>query len=167
MGGVTLRTVAEEAGVSVSTVSNAYNRPDQLSAEVRTRVEEARIEQSRSNNEAQAAQVALQDATREFRDAQRKLQEIDRNLAQKTARLKLLQQLQEKWEGFGEGAKALLQGRFTSLFGEQKFVPVTQGLEVRAEYAKAVEAILGSSVEAISVSAICRLPTNAPSNIAL
>ena len=124
----------------------------QALAEVRTRVEEARIEQSRSNNEAQAAQVALQDATREFRDAQRKLQEIDRNLAQKTARLKLLQQLQEKWEGFGEGAKALLQGRFTSLFGEQKFVPVTQGLEVRAEYAKAVEAILGSSVEAISVS---------------
>jgi DNA-binding LacI/PurR family transcriptional regulator len=38
MGGVTLRTVAEEAGVSVSTVSNAYNRPDQLSSEVRERV---------------------------------------------------------------------------------------------------------------------------------
>ncbi|GAB3450013.1 LacI family DNA-binding transcriptional regulator [Phycicoccus ginsengisoli] len=38
MGRVTLRTVAEQAGVSVSTVSNAYNRPDQLSAEVRGRV---------------------------------------------------------------------------------------------------------------------------------
>jgi chromosome segregation protein len=119
---------------------------------VRSRVEEARAEQSRSNNEAQAAQAALQKATQEFRDAQRKLQEIDRNLAQKTARLKLLQQLQEKWEGFGEGAKAILQGRFASLFGEQKFVPVTQGLEVRADYAKAVEALLGASVEAISVS---------------
>ncbi|MBP7481554.1 MAG: chromosome segregation protein SMC [Lacunisphaera sp.] len=121
-------------------------------SEVRARVEAARVEQSRSNNEAQAAQAALQDITHNFRDAQRKLQEIDRNLAQKTARLKLLQQLQEKWEGFGEGAKAILQGRFTALFGEQKFVPVTQGLEVRAEYAKAVEALLGASVEAISVS---------------
>ena len=121
-------------------------------SEVRARVEAARVEQSRSNNEAQAAQAALQDVTQKFRDAQRKLQEIDRNLAQKTARLKLLQQLQEKWEGFGEGAKAILQGRFTSLFGEQKFVPITQGLEVRAEYAKAVEALLGASVEAISVS---------------
>ncbi len=124
----------------------------QALAEVRTRVEQARVEQTRSNEEAQAAQSALQDATREFRDAQRKLQEIDRSLAQKTARLKLLQQLQEKWEGFGEGAKAILQGRFASLFGEQKFVPVTQGLEVRADCAKAIEAILGSSVEAISVS---------------
>ncbi len=121
-------------------------------SEVRARVEAARVEQSRSNNEAQAAQAALQDATHKFREAQRRLQEIDRNLAQKTARLKLLQQLQEKWEGFGEGAKAILQGRFTALFGEQKFAPVTQGLEVRAEYAKAIEALLGASVEAIAVA---------------
>lgn len=35
---VTLKTVAEEAGVSVSTVSNAYNKPDQLSTAVRERV---------------------------------------------------------------------------------------------------------------------------------
>jgi DNA-binding LacI/PurR family transcriptional regulator len=38
MGRVTLQTVAAAAGVSRSTVSNAYNRPDQLSAEVRERV---------------------------------------------------------------------------------------------------------------------------------
>jgi len=131
---------------------SAVESATQALAEVRRRMEVARVEQSRSNNEAQAAQATLQDVTQKFREAQRKLQEIDRNLAQKTARLKLLQQLQEKWEGFGEGAKAILQGRFTALFGEQKFVPITQGLEVRAEYAKAVEALLGASVEAISVS---------------
>jgi DNA-binding LacI/PurR family transcriptional regulator len=38
MGNVTLKSVAEAAGVSISTVSNAYNKPDQLSAEVRQRV---------------------------------------------------------------------------------------------------------------------------------
>jgi chromosome segregation protein len=121
-------------------------------AEASQKVQEARIEQSRANNEAQAAQTALHDATQKFREGQRRLQEIDRGLAQKTARLKLLQQLQEKWEGFGEGAKALLQGRFAHVLGEQKFVPITQGLEVKPEYAKAVEALLGASVEAISVS---------------
>ncbi len=158
----------ESSGLEVD-ARTSQNKFDQLSTElaelraaveaaaaaltqVRSRVEEARAEQSRSNNEAQAAQAALQKATQEFRDAQRKLQDIDRSLAQKTARLKLLQQLQEKWEGFGEGAKAILQGRFTALFGGQKFIPITQGLEVRADYAKAVEALLGASVEAISVS---------------
>lgn len=38
MARVTLQTVAEAAGVSRSTVSNAYNRPDQLSADLRERV---------------------------------------------------------------------------------------------------------------------------------
>jgi DNA-binding LacI/PurR family transcriptional regulator len=38
MGAVTLKTVAEACGVSISTVSNAYNKPDQLSAEARQRI---------------------------------------------------------------------------------------------------------------------------------
>ncbi|HYC70046.1 MAG TPA: chromosome segregation protein SMC [Opitutaceae bacterium] len=121
-------------------------------AQARGRMEQARADQSRANNEVQAAQAALQEVTRQFRDAQRKLQEIDRSLAQKTARLKLLQQLQEKWEGFGEGAKALLSGRLDAITGGQKFTPIMQGLEVRPEYAKAFEALLGASVEAIAVS---------------
>ena len=35
---VTLSTVAEHVGVSRSTVSNAYNHPDQLSAEMRQKI---------------------------------------------------------------------------------------------------------------------------------
>jgi DNA-binding LacI/PurR family transcriptional regulator len=39
--GVTLQTVADEVGVSRSTVSNAYSRPDQLSPELRRRILQA------------------------------------------------------------------------------------------------------------------------------
>lgn len=35
---ITIKSVAEAVGVSTSTVSNAYNRPDQLSAELRERI---------------------------------------------------------------------------------------------------------------------------------
>lgn len=38
---VTLQTIADELGVSRSTVSNAYSRPDQLSPELRSRILEA------------------------------------------------------------------------------------------------------------------------------
>ncbi|TCO48671.1 DNA-binding LacI/PurR family transcriptional regulator [Kribbella antiqua] len=38
MAGVTLKTVAKAVGVSPSTVSNAYNKPDQLSAALRERI---------------------------------------------------------------------------------------------------------------------------------
>lgn len=38
MARITVKTLAEALGVSASTVSNAYNRPDQLSAELRLRI---------------------------------------------------------------------------------------------------------------------------------
>ena len=124
----------------------------QQAAELDARVEEALAEKSRAHNESVAAQQAITDLTREFREAQRKLQEIDRALAQRTARLKLLQQLQERWEGFGEGAKAVLQGRLDPALAGAKVSPITQGLTVKPEFGKAVGAILGAAAEAISVS---------------
>ena len=124
----------------------------QMAAEAEARAEEALAEKSRAHNESVAAQQAVTDLTREFRDAQRKLSEIDRALAQRTARLRLLQQLAERWEGFGEGAKAVLQGRLDAALAGAKAVPIMQGLAVKQDFAKAVEAILGAAAEAISVS---------------
>ncbi|QYM77481.1 chromosome segregation protein SMC [Horticoccus luteus] len=124
----------------------------QMAAEFDTRVEEALAEKARAHNETAAAQQVIADLTHEFREAQRKLAEIDRQLAQRSARLKLLQQLQERWEGFGEGAKAVLQGRLDGALAGAKPQPITQGLELRRDCGKAIEAILGAAAEAISVS---------------
>ncbi len=124
----------------------------QLTAELDVRVEEALAAKSRTHNEATAAQQAIVDLTSEFREAQRKQQDIDRGLAQRTARFRILQQLQEKWEGFGEGAKAILQGRLDTALEGAKPTPITQGIEVKPQFARAVEAILGSAAEAICVS---------------
>ena len=121
-------------------------------AELDARTEEALGEKSRAHSESVTAQQAITTLTSEFREAQRKLSEIDRQLAQRTARLKLLQQLQERWEGFGEGAKAVLQGRLETALNGAKASPILQGLDVKPEFGKAVEAILGSAAEAISVS---------------
>jgi chromosome segregation protein len=120
-------------------------------SEVEARVEEALAEKSRAHGEVSQAQQAIGDFTRQFREAQKALQEIDRVLAQRTARLKLLQQLQERLEGFGEGAKAVLQGRLDAALAGAKATAITHGLEIRPEFAKALEAVLGPAVEAISV----------------
>jgi chromosome segregation protein len=63
-----------------------------------------------------------------------------------------LQQMQERWEGFGEGAKAVLQGRLDEALAGAAAVPLTRGLEVRPEFGPAIEALLGSAAEAIGVS---------------
>ncbi len=121
-------------------------------SELTARVEEATVAKARAHQETQDVQIQIGDLTKEFREAQKKLQEIDRQLAQRTARLNLLRQLAEKFEGFGEGAKAILQGRLAPTLGEARAVPVTQGLQVAPAHAKAVEALLGSAVEAINVA---------------
>jgi chromosome segregation protein len=120
--------------------------------EAAARVEQALAARNQANDSAAEAQRAVADATREFREAQRKIQENDRQAAQRGARLRLLQQLQERWEGFGEGAKAVLQGRLSGALGDAKATPVSQGIEVKPEFGRAVEALLGSAAEAIQVS---------------
>ena len=142
----------ESLAQEIENVRQEVAAATQRAAETEARTEEALAEKSRAHNEAVAAQQAITDLTREFREAQRKLSEIDRALAQRTARLRLLQQLAERWEGFGEGAKAVLQGRLDAALAGAKAVPITQGLAVKPEFGKAIEAILGSAAEAISVS---------------
>jgi chromosome segregation protein len=121
-------------------------------SELTARVEEATVTKARAHQETQDVQIQIGDLTKEFREAQKKLQDIDRQLAQRTARLNLLKQLAEKFEGFGEGAKAILQGRLATTLGETAATPVTKGLEIAPAHAKAVEALLGSAVEAINVA---------------
>jgi chromosome segregation protein len=141
-----------ELAASLAEVQQAGTAATARAQAEQQRLEGARSEQSRSHNEVQAAQHALAEATQRFREGQRRLQELDRTLAQRAARLRLLQQLHEKWEGFGEGAKALLQGRLETVLAGRRVVPITEGIEVKPEYGKALEALLGSAVEAIAVA---------------
>jgi chromosome segregation protein len=136
-----LRRASEESAVAAKAAEEALAKS-----------EETLAGRTRSSEAAAEAQQSVADLTREFREAQRKLQETDRQMAQRGARLRLLQQLQERWEGFGEGAKAVLQGRLSGALGGSKATPVSQGIEVRPEFGRAIEALLGSAVEAIQVS---------------
>ncbi|MFA5057173.1 MAG: AAA family ATPase, partial [Opitutaceae bacterium] len=142
----------DELAAQITEVHQARAAAAARATEEQRRLEAARVDQSRAHNDLQAAQHALQEATQRFRDGQRRLQELDRTLAQRAARLRLLQQLHEKWEGFGEGAKALLQGRLDSVLAGRPIAPITQGLEVKPEFGQALEALLGAAVEAIAVA---------------
>ena len=136
-----VRLVAENAAAS-----------DKAALEAFARAEEALTGKTTAAEAASLAQKGVVDATRDFRESQRRLQEIDRQMAQRGARLKLLQQLQERWEGFGEGAKALLQGKLSGALAGSRATAVSQGLEVRREFGRAIEALLGTAAEAIEVS---------------
>ncbi|HEY1765373.1 MAG TPA: chromosome segregation protein SMC [Opitutaceae bacterium] len=121
-------------------------------AEAAARTAEALAGSEGASQAAAQAQQAVGTTTRDFREIQRALQETDRLIAQRGARLRLLQQLQERFEGFSEGAKAVLQGRLSGALAGSKASAVAQGLEVKPEYGRAIEALLGTAAEAVQVS---------------
>ena len=136
-----LRLVSEQAALDARAALDAL-----------ARAEETLAGRARSSEAATQAQQSVAEATREFREVQKKIQDTDRQMAQRGARLRLLQQLQERLEGFGEGAKAILQGRLAGALAGSAATPVSQGIEVRPEFGRAIEALLGSADEAIQVS---------------
>lgn len=144
----------EALATDVEVVRQQQSSAVQQLSDIQARVEEAQVTKARAHSETQDLQIQIGDLTKEFREAQKTLQEIDRNIAQRSARLKLLQQLAEKFEGFGEGAKAVLQGRFTPVLGvgAAKPRPITDGLRPRAEWTRALEALLGAASEAVVVA---------------
>jgi DNA-binding LacI/PurR family transcriptional regulator len=56
---VTLQTIADRAGVSTATVSNAYNRPDRLSAKLRERILQVARELNHAGPDPLARQLRL------------------------------------------------------------------------------------------------------------
>lgn len=99
----------------------------------------------------EAARDGVSEKRDAFKVAQVNIQQIDRNVAQKSARVKLLQQLQEKLEGYGEGAKALLKGKLRGSLEGRAFAPLTSDLSVKDGYGLAIEVLLGSAMEAVAV----------------
>ena len=142
----------EALAAEVKQLADQAEASDRAALEALAKAEEAFTGKTSSTEAAGIAQQAVIEATGAFRESQRKLQEVDRQMAQRGARLKLLQQLQERWEGFGEGAKAVLQGRLAGAMGGTKATAVSQGLEIKPEFGRAIEALLGTAAEAIHVS---------------
>ncbi len=126
-----------EAQQAFETFSTGVNGTLQRQAELEAALEKAREDVSEKRDAFRATQV--------------RIQELDRTVTQKTARIKLLQQLQEKLEGYGEGAKALLKGRMQGDLSGREFSPLASNLLVKDGYGSAMEALLGSAVEAVSV----------------
>ena len=86
-----------------------------------------------------------------FRGLQVEIQDMDRQLARMAAHLNVLNDLNKKFEGFSEGAKALLQGRIDAVVDTREFSLLAKNIEVSSDDTRAVEALLGASLDALLV----------------
>lgn len=112
-------------------------------------LEERAREKERLEREMEPLREESERLGGEFRNLQSKIQILDREVAQNLAQLRILEELERKLEGFGDGAKAILGGEFKGIFGDEAFQPLTGALRIEQGYTKAMIGLLGPAVDAI------------------
>lgn len=136
---------------TILTLKQEVEALDKGLADIRRLLEKRRAEQAAAEQAVEEARTDSREILAEFRALQETIQEQDRGVARKTAQLNVLENLQAKFEGFGEGAKAILGGKLGDTVGEADVTILSKELKVPAAYTKAVETLLGSAVDALYV----------------
>lgn len=90
-----------------------------------------------------------QELTHAFRDRQKAIQEVERRRAALQAQVDMLNNLQARFEGFSEGAKAILQGKCGEALPEGSFSLFLKKLKVAEGCTQSVELLLGAAANGI------------------
>ncbi len=136
-----LSTEAEEAASETQRQETALT-----DAQGTVQAQEANLSEAREAEQAQR---------QAFRAHQEKIAEADREVARLGARLATLEDLQARFEGFSEGAKAILQGKLEApVLPEAAARAFGQSLRINGGWESALEGILGAAAGAVSLETL-------------
>ena len=120
-------------------------------AEIQRLLAKRREEQQLSEAALEKARVDSKEILQQFRTLQEHIQEQDRGIARKTAQFNVLENLQAKFEGFGEGAKAILGDKLGEIASKDSVSIISKELKVQPAYTSALETLLGQAAEALFI----------------
>ena len=120
-------------------------------ADIQRLLEKRRAEQAASEAAVETARNDSREILTQFRCLQERIQDQDRGIARKTAQLNVLEGLQAKFEGFGEGAKAILGDKLSEVVSKDSVSIISKELTVNSAYTKALETLLGSAADALYI----------------
>lgn len=121
-----------------------------------TEARRAEVAAARSESETLAAEARR--LSGEFREVQKQIQDAERAVARTSTQLNLLEQLHAKFEGFSEGAKAILRGDIADLAPAGSAQPLHHILDIpNPEDSALLETLLGTAAEAIVIDDASRL----------
>ncbi len=136
---------------NIATLKEEAGALEQALVEIQRLLSQRRDEQQASELAVEKAREDSRDIVAQFRSLQERIQEQDRGIARKTAQLNVLEGLQAKFEGFGEGAKAILNDKLGELVSKDAVTILSKELKVDPAYTAALETLLGSSVDALFI----------------
>tara|TARA_Y100000588_G_scaffold356809_1_gene413452 strand:- start:14023 stop:17745 length:3723 start_codon:yes stop_codon:yes gene_type:complete len=82
-----------------------------------------------------------------YRNLQSEIQQAERTIAEQAAQISLIENLEERFEGYGDGAKALLEGKLDDLLEKDSFRILSKFLHIDSGYTKAMVSLLGPAVD--------------------
>ena len=126
--------------------------------QTRAALEGARERLENADADAAGAQARADELKAQYRAQQEEIQQMDRRLASKSAKLSLLNEFQARMEGFSDGVKAILKGSLSDLAGPDSARVVSQCAEVSDQWAPAFETLLGAAIDAVELSDESKLP---------
>ncbi|MEO0510303.1 MAG: chromosome segregation protein SMC [Verrucomicrobiota bacterium] len=129
---------------------------EQALVEIQRLLAKRREEQTASEAAVEQARNDSREIVGQFRSLQERIQEQDRSIARKTAQLNVLEGLQAKFEGFGEGARAILGDKLGDVLSKDAVTILSKELKVDPAYTTALETLLGSSVDALYIGDVSK-----------
>jgi len=136
---------------TIITLKEESTALEQALAEIQKLLVKRRQEQAASETAVENARQESREVIAQFRSLQERIQEQDRGIARKTAQLNVLEGLQAKFEGFGEGAKAILGDKLADVVSKDAVTILSKEFKVEPAYTAALETLLGSSVDALYI----------------
>ena len=134
---------------TISTLKQELVALEQGAKEIEHLLEKRREEQRSCEAAVEQARADSSHILSQFRSLQERIQEQDRGIAKKTAQLNVLEGLQAKFEGFGEGAKAILGDKLNEVVSKNDVSIISKELKVQTAYTSAIQTLLGSAAEAL------------------
>ena len=118
-------------------------------AELKLALENANERLGTAEADITEAQARSEELRTQYRNKQMEIQQMDRQLASKSARLSLLNDFQSRMEGFSEGVKSIMKGRMPECFDANNVKIASQNVEVADGWTSAFETMLGSALDAV------------------
>ncbi|MEY3000406.1 MAG: hypothetical protein RL648_620, partial [Verrucomicrobiota bacterium] len=87
-----------------------------------------------------------------FKEGQAAIQEAERKRTSLTAQVGVLEGLQAKFEGFSEGAKAILKGKLEDVLAPDQMALFLKKLRVEDGYTLAVETLMGPALDGLFIA---------------
>lgn len=114
-------------------------------------------DREKQENRLQELKETGESLLNEFRELQRRIQEGDRQNAASQGRIGVLEGLQAKFEGFSEGARAILQGKLEGTIEADGYALFLKQIQVDARWTHAIESLLGTATDGIYLNDFRRI----------